>query len=561
MRLVKLSELRVHGLVMTAQESVAVVHEVCRMMHEAAQQDRPIAAPTLAELYVDETGGLIIEPVHPSAAGGDSMALLLDELLPAHLDDVRPGPPAGTAYLAGETSGARERAVLRALYRRVSAAVMAPAFEPESEPAADHAPASPLPIDDSLEWLDTGADPLPAPRAARAADPPPASQPPASAIAMDDALEWLDTEADAAPAAAPAPAVPPPEPPAPTPDFEPEIAFEPIVAAQAPAARGRARPGWQRRVVVWGLAIDAALAVIVGVQLGLIPGWHELVDRATIQADAGERPEPAEPTPPLVPSRRDDTRSVQQLPSASSLMTPATAKDEVAGTGARRGVLISASAPTAVSMPTLIAGADHTSPSPDGRHLAFDLDRDGVRGVFIADRDGGNVSLASGDGRAAAPSWSPDARYLAFVRAEPDRPRVWNLWMREIATGALMRLTTYHTGMVRGASWFPDGRRICFAHQQTLVLLDVRSRRLQTVQSPIASGLIRTPTVSPDGRRVAFEIEGSGIWIMDVRGREMEQIIDDPTPSSLAWRAEADGLTYFSVGAREWRTWRPAPRS
>jgi Tol biopolymer transport system component len=204
-----------------------------------------------------------------------------------------------------------------------------------------------------------------------------------------------------------------------------------------------------------------------------------------------------------------------------------------------------------------VAGADHFSPSPDGRHMAFDLDRDGVRGVFIADRDGANVALASGEGRAASPSWSPDARYLAFVRAEPDRPRVWNLWIREVRSGALMRLTQYPTGIVRGASWFPDGRRICYAHQQTLVIQDVQSGRIQPFSSPISTGLIRAPSVSPDGLHVAFEIEGSGIWMMDMRRHGMEQIIDDPTPSSLAWRPEDDGLTYFSIGAREWRTWRP----
>jgi Tol biopolymer transport system component len=251
---------------------------------------------------------------------------------------------------------------------------------------------------------------------------------------------------------------------------------------------------------------------------------------------------------------------VQQLPTASSGTTPDPLETPSAdGTLARRGILVSAAAP-AVSSPNIIEGADHTSLSPDGRQIAFDLDRDGVRGVFVADRHGGNVSLASGDGRAAAPIWSPDADHLAFVRAEPDRPMVWNLWMRRLSTGALTRLTDHATGIVRGASWFPDARRICYAHQQTLVILDTQSGRTQTFRAPVAS-LVRAPSVSPDGRRVAFEIEGSGIWMMDVERQVMEQIIQDPAPSSLAWQPEADALTYFSLGAREWRAWRPGPRS
>jgi hypothetical protein len=571
MRLVKLSELRVHGLVLTAQESVAVVHEVCRLMHEAAQHDRPMAAPTLAELYVDETGGVIIEPVHPARPGGDSMALLLDELLPAHLDDVPPGPPRGGSYLAGDTTGARERTVLRALYRRVSALVMAPAFEPESTPADDQAPASPLPVDDSLEWLDTQADSAPPSMLA----PPPVSAPP---LASAPAPTPTPTRPPAPPAPAPVPVAYVPVAHAPEATVEPELSLrlfidsaepvdssgaaptQPVFAFEKPTDRSRKRSGWQRRAVIWGVAIDVALGALVAFKLGLIPSWEELVERATIRVDATHSALPPERLPDP-PPRKEDEDAVQQLPDPSSVMTPQS--DEAAGgVGARRGTLISGSAPSAASStPNLIDGADHTSLSPNGRHLAFDLDRDGVRGVFIADRDGGNIELASGEGRAAAPTWSPDARYLAFLRAEPERPRVWNLWIREIETGRLTRLTEYRSGMVRGASWFPDGRRICFAHDRTLVIQDTRSGRIQPVEAPIASGLIRTPTVSPDGRRVAFEIEGSGIWIMDVDRRAMEQIIEDPSPASLAWRREADGLTYFSVSAKEWRTWKPAPRS
>ena len=62
----------------------------------------------------------------------------------------------------------------------------------------------------------------------------------------------------------------------------------------------------------------------------------------------------------------------------------------------------------------------HPRPSPDGRLIAFDSDRDGERGVYVANADGGAVRRISGDGFAAIPSWSPDGGRIAFVRAEPD---------------------------------------------------------------------------------------------------------------------------------------------
>ena len=63
----------------------------------------------------------------------------------------------------------------------------------------------------------------------------------------------------------------------------------------------------------------------------------------------------------------------------------------------------------------------HARQSPDGSLIAFDSDRDGERGVYIADSDGQNVRRISGDGFAAIPSWSPDGKTIAFVRAEADR--------------------------------------------------------------------------------------------------------------------------------------------
>ncbi len=58
----------------------------------------------------------------------------------------------------------------------------------------------------------------------------------------------------------------------------------------------------------------------------------------------------------------------------------------------------------------------HVRPSPDGSRIAFDSDRDGIHGVYIADDDGKHVRRVSGEGFAAVPSWSPDGRD-AGVRA------------------------------------------------------------------------------------------------------------------------------------------------
>jgi hypothetical protein len=112
----------------------------------------------------------------------------------------------------------------------------------------------------------------------------------------------------------------------------------------------------------------------------------------------------------------------------------------------------------------------HPRPSPDGSRIAFDSDREGVRAVYVADAEGQNVRRVSGEGFAAIPSWSPDGRLLAYVRAEPDRPRVWNIWVTDLDSGDSRRVTSYRVGQPWGASWFPDGKRIAYSHETRLVV-------------------------------------------------------------------------------------------
>ena len=194
----------------------------------------------------------------------------------------------------------------------------------------------------------------------------------------------------------------------------------------------------------------------------------------------------------------------------------------------------------------------HVQPSPDGTRVAFDSDRDGERGVYIANRDGTEVRRISGDGYAAVPTWSPDGTQLAFIRGEADRPRVWNLWLMNLKTGAERRLTGFKFGQTWSASWFADGRRVAYTHEDRLFVADLmtgatrdtphRSRerscgrrrcRLTAGISFSRSGAaapgcstwrtdrcaacwrIRLPEEfawSPDGRRIAFHRRRDGQW-------------------------------------------------
>ena len=202
----------------------------------------------------------------------------------------------------------------------------------------------------------------------------------------------------------------------------------------------------------------------------------------------------------------------------------------------------------------------HPRPSPDGRLIAFDSDREGERGVYVANADGGAVRRISGDGFAAIPSWSPDGGRIAFVRAEPGRPRVWNLWMADVATGVSTRITDNSVGQPWGAAWFPDGNRIAFSHQERLIVQPLGGGEVETFNSPVRGRLVRTPAISPDGTKMMFQVDRDGAWMLDLADNSMRRILDDPTAEEFTWSPDGRRVAYYSRRSGEWGMWMMAPR-
>jgi hypothetical protein len=202
----------------------------------------------------------------------------------------------------------------------------------------------------------------------------------------------------------------------------------------------------------------------------------------------------------------------------------------------------------------------HARPSPDGQRIAFDSDRDGERGIYVASLDGTNVRRVSGGGYAAIPSWSPDGDRLAFARAEQEQPKVWNLWTVDLASGEMHRLTSHRVGQPWGASWFPDGSRIAYSLEDRLVIHDLDSGREKTFTSPRKGQLIRTPAVSPDGKRVIFQIYRDGAWLLNLSDESMRKVLADPTAEEYSWSPDGRRVAYHSRRSGQWGVWLMASR-
>ena len=202
----------------------------------------------------------------------------------------------------------------------------------------------------------------------------------------------------------------------------------------------------------------------------------------------------------------------------------------------------------------------HARPSPDGEMIAFDSDREGERAVYVARADGRGVRRVTGEGFAAVPSWSPDGRTLAFVRAEADRPRVWNLWTVDLASGAMTRLTSHRVGQPWGAAWFPNGARIAYSHEDRLIVRNLDGSGQKIFESPKKGRMVRTPAVSPDGRYVMFQVYRDGAWLLDLTDGAMRRILTDPTAEEFTWAPDGHRVAYHSRRSGSWGVWDMAAR-
>lgn len=354
------------------------------------------------------------------------------------------------------------------------------------------------------------------------------------------------------------------------------------------------RPRW-RRAALAALAIPALLA------LALLPiGWDRLASPGPVPTAPSARLESPsvlpENLPPMdVPDRPVDAGTppppASQPPEAMRTAAPSVAADagdpepaladatgfspafSAAGTAMfyhtdaeGRSALMRADGDSRGAVLRVTSVVDdeasnfHPRPSPDGTLIAFDSDREGVRAVYVADASGKNVRRVSGDGFAAIPSWSPDGRQLAYVRAEPDRPRVWNIWLTDLGTGEERRVTSYRVGQPWGASWFADGQRIAYSHETRLVIRNLETGAERAYPSPVRGRLVRTPAVSPDGDRIMFQVHRDGAWLMTVADGVMRKVLSDPTAEEYTWAPDGRRVAFHSRRSGTWGVWVMASR-
>jgi len=205
----------------------------------------------------------------------------------------------------------------------------------------------------------------------------------------------------------------------------------------------------------------------------------------------------------------------------------------------------------------------HPSFSPDAKRIAFASSRSGNWDLYLTDLDGRTVTqVTTSNNHEMHPSFSPDGNRLVYCSLGV-RSDQWELWTIDLRTQEKRMI-----GNGLFPSWSPakDVDRIAFqrARQRgsrwfsawTLDLRDGEPRRLTEVAvSPVAA--IVTPRWSPDGAKLTFATvvepaRAAGdksrapqdLWVINADGTGRRRVTDG-TGSNFAPHWGVDNRIYF----------------
>ncbi len=219
---------------------------------------------------------------------------------------------------------------------------------------------------------------------------------------------------------------------------------------------------------------------------------------------------------------------------------------------------------------------DHAAISPDESRIAFAWDGGRVEEAGPADiyvkmigTDEPPLRLTTAPENDNFPSWTPDGKYVTFVRGRSGKGEV----MRVPASGGPEQklAETFTT-----ASWSPDGKTLAVsgrpgsAEGQCIVLVNPETGQRTRLTTPEPSLADHFPEFSPDGKLVAFFRDFGenqvDICIVPASGGTPQQLTFERTAiSGLAWTSDSREIVFSATrqGTRGlWRVsvqgWTPA---
>jgi len=181
--------------------------------------------------------------------------------------------------------------------------------------------------------------------------------------------------------------------------------------------------------------------------------------------------------------------------------------------------------------------------------IAFSSDRRGGQSkeIYVMDYDGFAPSqrpLTVNRSLNLTPSWSPDARALAYISYRAGRPDLYRAFIYEGRGENLV--AGPDRAMTFTPAWSPDGAKIAFTSTRDgnseiyVVNRDGSDARRLTHHPSIDT----SPCWSPNGREIAFTSDRSGapqIYVMDADGLNLRRIsFEGSYNDSAAWSPSSE---------------------
>jgi len=181
--------------------------------------------------------------------------------------------------------------------------------------------------------------------------------------------------------------------------------------------------------------------------------------------------------------------------------------------------------------------------SPDGKKIAFECGFPKQMDICVMNTDGTNtVTLVNNRAENLDPAWSPDGKKIAFSSNHKEREKVSNIYVMEIHSGKLLKLTN-NSGQKqqsRQPAWSPDGKYIAYVSGKYTAFSSNRSREWWRNRpsalfiadtdgknrKELMDGAIH-PIWSKDGKKIIFAADVDGddeIYAIDADGNSLTKL-------------------------------------
>jgi TolB protein len=183
--------------------------------------------------------------------------------------------------------------------------------------------------------------------------------------------------------------------------------------------------------------------------------------------------------------------------------------------------------------------------------IVFSSYREGESEIYSMNSDGSGVKRLTEDvERLNQPTWSPDGRYIAYVRRE--WPTNLEIYVIKLDGSDPIRLTYNLNAFDIEPDWSPDGSKLAFASSKyrNLDIFTMDLDDFQQTQLTENPGADTSPDWSPDGERIVYRSEQDGnheIFVMRADGSGQinltQHIASDTDP---AWSPNGERIAFVS---------------